>query len=146
MVFKHYRKRGRNVTIGSAMGYKWSFSGFELGWVPRPLALVLPYAPPMLSEVDARYRNDFYTPDESLPGGKEYSLFKWQGSNYVADIADGWDGFAYVGDERLTFDELVARGKASRGGKAVGGRVGGRRQPVEFALQGGEVGGHSGLR
>ena len=114
---KHYRKRGRNVTIGSAMGYKWSFSGFELGWVPRPLALVLPYAPPMLSEVDARYRNDFYTPDESLPGGKEYSLFKWQGSNYVADIADGWDGFAYVGDERLTFDELVARGKASRGGK-----------------------------
>jgi len=114
---KHYRKRGKSVTIGSAMGYKWSFSGLELGWVPRPLALVLPYAPPMLSEVDARYRNDFYTPDQALPGGKEHNLFKWSGSQYVADIAEGWDGFADVGDQRMTFDELVAAGKASRGGK-----------------------------
>lgn len=113
---RHYRKRGRSITIGSQVGHRWSLAGFELGWVPRPLALVLPYAPPMLSEVDARYRNDFYTPDQNLPNKKNYDLFKWSGSAYVAHVAEGWDGFADIGDERLTFDELVARGKASKAG------------------------------
>lgn len=114
---KHYRKRGNPITIGSTTGHRWSFIGVEIGWVPAPLAVVLPFAPPMWSEVNAQYKNDFYTPDQALPAGQEHTLFKWQGNQYVADIAEGWGGFADVGEERLTFDELVARGKASKGGR-----------------------------
>jgi hypothetical protein len=114
---KHYRKGGKPVTIGSTSGYRWSFIGVEIGWVPAPLAMILPFAPPMWSEVNARYKNDFYTPDEVLPSGQEHTLLKSQGGSYVADISQSWSGFALLGDERLTFDELVARGKAQKGGK-----------------------------
>ena len=114
---KHYRKRGKPVTIGSATGFQWSFIGINIGWVPAPLAMILPYAPPMWSEVNAANKNDFYTPDEALPSGKEHKLFTWKGNQYVADIAENWDGFADIGEERLTFDELVARGKATKGGR-----------------------------
>jgi len=114
---KHYGKRGKSVTIGTTTGYQWSFIGINLGWVPGPLAMILPYAPPMWSEVNAASKNDFYVSDESLPGGKEHKLFNWKGSQYVADIAEDWDGFAEIGEERLTFDEMVARGKATKGGR-----------------------------
>lgn len=114
---KHYRRGGRPVTVGSTSGYRWSFIGIEIGWVPAPLAVVLPFAPPMWSEVNAQYKCDFYAPDESLPGGSEYSLFKPQGGGYVAEIPSDWSGFGLIGDERLTFDEMVAKGKAQRAGK-----------------------------
>jgi hypothetical protein len=114
---RHYAKRGRNVTIGSSTGYRWSMIGVDLGWVPAPLAVVLPFAPPMWSDVEAKNKTEFYVPDDRLPAGGEYQLVRWQGSGYVAEIAEGWDGFADIGDERYTFDQLVARGKATKSGK-----------------------------
>jgi hypothetical protein len=36
---KHYRRGGRPVTVGSTSGYRWSFIGIEIGWVPAPLAV-----------------------------------------------------------------------------------------------------------
>lgn len=114
---RHYRKGGKPVTIGSTSGYRWSFIGVEIGWVPAPLAVVLPFTPPMWSEVSSKYKNEFYTPDEALPSGNEHNLISWQGNQYVADVASDWGGFALVDDQRMSFDELVEQGKATRGGK-----------------------------
>lgn len=113
---KHYRKGGRAVDIGSKSGYRWSFIGVELAWVPAPLAMILPFTPPLWSEVATRFKNDFYIPDSSLPSGLEYKLFVNQGGRHVAKIPGDWSGFALIGDDRLSFDDLVAQGKAQKSG------------------------------
>lgn len=113
---KHFGPGKRQITIGSQTGHRWSVGGIDLGWVPSPLNMVLPFAPPMLSEVETKYYNDFYVSDEGLPAKNKHDLFSWSGSSYVANIADGWGGFAEVGGQRASFDELVAQGKASKGG------------------------------
>ena len=70
----------------------------------------------MWSEITTEWANDFYSPDESLPDGIEHNLFKVSGGQHVAYVEDSWDGFVDLGDERVTFDELVAKGKASKSG------------------------------
>jgi pSer/pThr/pTyr-binding forkhead associated (FHA) protein len=114
---KHYRKGGGPVTIGSATGYKWHFLGIEIGWVPAPLAMVLPFTPPMWSEVTSDFRNDFYAGENNLPSGREHNLFRKSGGGYVAEVFEEWDGFVDVGEQRYSFDELVAAGKAKKSGK-----------------------------
>ena len=111
---KHYPKKGRPITIGSSTGFRWNFLGVNLGWVRSPFDKILPITPPVWSDVSTDWRNDFYTPDQSLPDSKEYNLFKWEGGTYTARVAANWDGFADIGDRRFTFDELVADGKATK--------------------------------
>lgn len=115
---KHFPKRSKPVTIGTSTGHKWSFLGVEIAMVPGALAAVLPYAPPMWSEITTEWTNDFYSPDDALPGGKEYQLFKVSGNQHVAIVQENWDGFADIGDERLTFEDLVSKGKATKSGSA----------------------------
>ncbi|TVQ91783.1 MAG: FHA domain-containing protein [Deltaproteobacteria bacterium] len=113
---KHYRSNSRSVNIGSKSGYRWSFIGIELAWVPAPLAMILPFTPPLWSEVSTRYKNDFYIPETALPSGDEYDLFVNKGGKHVARIAKNWGGFALIGDDKLSFDDLVAQGKAEKSG------------------------------
>jgi pSer/pThr/pTyr-binding forkhead associated (FHA) protein/outer membrane biosynthesis protein TonB len=112
---RHYA-RGANVRIGSSVGWRWSLLGVQLGWVPSSAVAVLSVSPPMWSEVVSDWRNDFYTSDDSLPGGLDFDLFSWTGSNFVAKVDTRWDGFADVGEQRFTFEELVTAGKAQKTG------------------------------
>ncbi len=114
---KHFsRTMGHDVSIGSAVGWKWHFLGIDMGWIPRPLHLVLNYTPPMWSEVASDWRNDFYAPDEGLPNGHDHQMFDLVDEDYTAQVLEGWDGFADIGDQRFSFDQLVDAGKAKRTG------------------------------
>ncbi|MBX2801375.1 MAG: AgmX/PglI C-terminal domain-containing protein [Myxococcales bacterium] len=113
---KHFsRTMGDHVSIGAAVGWKWHFLGIDMGWIPTPLHMVLPYTPPMWSEVASDWRNDFYAPDENLPG-RDHTLFSLNDEEYTAQILDGWDGFAEIGGQRHSFDQLVQAGKARKTG------------------------------
>jgi pSer/pThr/pTyr-binding forkhead associated (FHA) protein len=107
----------RDVTIGSSVGWRWHFLGVDMGWVPAPLHMVLPYTPPMWSEVSSDWRNEFYSPDAQLPTGRDHTMFEEGDGCYVARVAADWDGFVDVGDKRYTFDELVAAGQATKSGE-----------------------------
>jgi outer membrane biosynthesis protein TonB len=111
---KHYAKKGRPITIGASTGARWNFLGIKLGWVRSPFDRILPMTPPVWSDVTTEWRNDFYTPEDTLPDGGDYSLFVWEDDGYVAKVAANWDGFADVGDKRHTFEELVAAGLATK--------------------------------
>jgi hypothetical protein len=113
---RHYRRSGKPVTIGSESGHKWTFIGMDIGWVPAPLASILPFTPPMWSEVNTQYKNEFYTPDHALPGNAAHALLSWKGNQYVANVSSAWGGFALIGDDRYSFEDLVARGKAQKSG------------------------------
>lgn len=118
---KHFTKRslGHDVTIGSTMGYKWHFLGIDMGWVPAPLRMVLPYTPPMWSEVSSDWKNDFYAPDDALGAG-EMTLFTHDESEekYTATVEEKWDGFVDVEDKRYSFAELVDAGMAKKNGSS----------------------------
>jgi pSer/pThr/pTyr-binding forkhead associated (FHA) protein len=113
---KHFPKNSKPITIGTRTGYKWSFLGVELGYVPSSMATFLPFTPPMWSEITTEWANDFYSPDDALPGGQDHNLFKVSGGQHIAVVEDTWDGFVDLGDERVNFDELVAKGKATKSG------------------------------
>lgn len=109
----HKRSTGHDITIGSSIGWKWHFLGIDMGWVPEGLRHVLPYTPPMWSEVTSTWRDHFYASDEALPGG-QHTLFKHDPAEekYTAQIDRRWDGFVDIDDKRYTFEELVQAGKA----------------------------------
>lgn len=116
---KHFARTvaGRSVSIGSAVGWKWHFLGIDMGWIPVPLHMVLPYTPPMWSEVASDWRNDFYAPDGTLSNGKDHKLFDFAADGeYTAQVLDKWDGFADLDGRRYSFDELVSAGKAKKSG------------------------------
>ncbi|NCG18659.1 MAG: AgmX/PglI C-terminal domain-containing protein [Rhodobacterales bacterium] len=118
---KHFTKRdfGHDVSIGSTLGYKWHFLGIDMGWVPDVMRLVLPYTPPMWSEVNSDWRNDFYAPDDTLPGtAGEHTLFTHNlaEESYSANVDATWDGFVDLEDKRYSFEELVEAGKATKNG------------------------------
>lgn len=115
---KHFRPGGE-VTIGDAVGYRWSLIGVQLGWVPSSMATVLSVSPPIWSDVRSDWRNDFYASDESLPKGDEFKLFRSEGNRYVASISSKWEAFADVGTERMSLEQLIAAGKATRKGDVV---------------------------
>ncbi len=116
---KHFTKRslGHNVTIGARTGFKWHLLGIDMGWIPRGFEYVLPYTPPMWSEVNSDWRNDFYAPDDNLPGA-EHTLFTHDlvAEAYTARVHEDWDGFVDIEDSRYSFSELVETGKAKKDG------------------------------
>ncbi|MBW2255681.1 MAG: FHA domain-containing protein, partial [Deltaproteobacteria bacterium] len=110
---RHFPRRGKPITVGTSVGWRWRFLGVEMGWVRSPFHTVLRYTPPMWSEVEADWRNDFYSPDENF-AGPDHKLFEWDGDHYVARIRETWDGFVDIGTERHSFDDLLHSGKAER--------------------------------
>jgi hypothetical protein len=87
---QHFNPDTAGVTVGSSMGYRWEFLGVNMGWVPSPLHLVLPYAPPVLSDVVLVRKTDFHAAPKQLPLGEAHELFSWKDGRCVADVADGW--------------------------------------------------------
>jgi hypothetical protein len=103
---------GHTVTIGAALGHRWSLLGRPIGHVPGGMAGALSLSPPIWSTVQPVWTNDFYAASDGLPDGEEHALLRAEGSSWVARLDPAWDGFVDLGDERLGFAELVARGVA----------------------------------
>ncbi|MCB9678893.1 MAG: AgmX/PglI C-terminal domain-containing protein [Alphaproteobacteria bacterium] len=113
---RHFSHLGQKVTIGSSIGWRWHFLGVDMGWIPAPLNMVLPYTPPMWSEVHSTWRNEFYSPEEDLPGGRDHDLFTFDEEKYVAHVPETWDGFVDIEDKRYSFAQLVEAGRAKKQG------------------------------
>lgn len=64
------------------------------------------------------WANDFYVPVDMIPQ-EGYRLFENNGGQWVANVAEKWDGFVDVGENRRTFAEMVADGTAKRSGSAI---------------------------
>lgn len=110
---------GRPVTVGATFGYKWTFLGVDMGWVPAPLHLVLPFTPPMWSEVSSVWKDDFYTPDDALVGSS-HDLFLYEdGGKISANVLENWSGFVERAGTRFSFAELVQSGFARKDGKKI---------------------------
>ena len=84
---------GPPVTLGSTVGWRWNFLGMDLGWVPGAAARILPWCPPMWSEVESAWRDDFYVPDEHLIDETSHTVFRWSERGWIARIPAGWDAF-----------------------------------------------------
>ena len=112
---KHYPRGGKPVTVGTTTGHRWRYLGMPVAWVPGAMAKVAWLFGPTISEVNEEWRNEFYAPDEELPHN-EFPLFTWEGGQYVFHFSDKWSGFADIGEERLTFQQLIESGRASSAG------------------------------
>jgi hypothetical protein len=113
---RHFSARslGRDVTIGNEIGTKWHLLGIDVGWVSPRLASVLPFVPPMWSEVLSVWRNDFTIPTEPQDD-TEHTLFVHDLSTetYTARLKPSWDAFVDIGDDRLTLETCIERGLAT---------------------------------
>ena len=116
MDVKHYVRGHGEITIGATHGYRWSYLGKPIAWVPEPMTRWSWILGPTLSETTTEWRTDFYVPPENLPED-EFPLFEATANGYVCNITDRWAGFLDIGEERKTFREAIASGVA----KPVGG-------------------------
>jgi hypothetical protein len=108
----------RDVTVGTRTGHRWTFLGVDMGYVPGPLAAAVRLLDPLWSDVATERRSDFLLPSSDLPDGGDgdWTLFGLDDEGrYVARIPAGWTGFADIGAQRLSLDELVALDRARVG-------------------------------
>lgn len=88
VIDSHHAAHG-TLTAGSATGFRWKLLGQDIAWVPRPLAQVLPFAPPMWSEVDTTPRADLPLP-EDLDNGEVVPFFQERDGTWEALVRPGW--------------------------------------------------------
>ena len=74
---QHFRP-GQAVSTGDRLGWRWSFLGVDLGWVSPRAAMVLPYLPPVWSEVTPKLRAELH-----IPGAAPCDLAHWDGEHWV---------------------------------------------------------------
>jgi hypothetical protein len=110
---RHYVQRGRAATVGSEMGQRWRLLGSDMGWVPDGAENVLPYFPPVWSEVNADWRADFFLAADRLPNGAaEFEMVTWQAEEATAHIVAGWDAIGEIGGRKYSLNDLVKQGRA----------------------------------
>lgn len=115
MDVKHFGRDHSIVQLGHASGYRWRFMGTPIAWVSPAFAKVAWLLAPTFSEAQQELRGDFFVPKNNLHQD-DSALFEASGGGYVFNLSDKWLGFADIGAERFSFQELMASGKA----KAVG--------------------------
>ncbi|MCB9777393.1 MAG: AgmX/PglI C-terminal domain-containing protein [Alphaproteobacteria bacterium] len=115
---RHYGKSGGPVTVGTRTGTRWRYLGVPLAWVPDVFGKVAWVFGPTLSEGVTESKDEFYAPPEVIPD-EGFKMCEWQGGQYVMNISEKWSGFVDMGEERLTFPELIASGKASSSGAGM---------------------------
>lgn len=117
---RQFPRDAKEVHIGLRSGYRWSFLGIDMGWIPTPLTFVLPLMTPMWSDIENIWKSDFVVSREMLPEEQDWTLFEQNAEGvYVAKVAAGWDGFADVDGKRMTFPELVAAGLANESAQGL---------------------------
>lgn len=112
---RHFAKGGNPVTIGTSTGHRWRFLRQPIAWVPAAFSNFAWMFGPTLSEVNEEWRTEFYVPTDNF-SGDQFNLFTWEGSSWVAHVSSKWGGFADIGEERKTLQELIESGRASATG------------------------------
>lgn len=125
---KHYPAGACPVTTGSAVGHRWRILGRPVAWVPPHFAKLAWALAPTLSEAAEECRSDFYAPPEGLPHD-HFTLFAWEGDEWVCRFSSKWKGFVDLGAERRTLAALIDSGEAT----AIGGEI--YRIPVPEDVQ-----------
>jgi TonB family protein len=74
---RHFRSWDGAVHIGQRLGWRWEFLGVDMGWVSEPWHRVLPWLPPIWSEVRNAVRDDFPVAETALMGADSHTLFTW---------------------------------------------------------------------
>ncbi len=116
---RQFPRDAKTVSLGLETGTRWKFLGVDMGWVPKPLGMALALVP-LWSDLEREWRADFVVPRESLPEDSEWTLFEQTAEGqYTAKVAKGWDGFADVDGQRMTFAQLVSAGKATQADGAI---------------------------
>ena len=110
---QHFEPNSRAVTGGTSTGHRWRILGMPIAWVPEAFARIAWMFGPTLSEASEEWANDFYVPSEGLPE-QDFKLFDWDGGQCICRLSEQWDGFADIGEERHTFTELIASGRAEQ--------------------------------
>jgi outer membrane biosynthesis protein TonB len=110
---RHFPKEREPISVGSSVAYRWEFLGVDMGWVPRMSAKMLPFVPPIWSEVVTDWRNDFYAPDNNLPNNSDHNIFEWKTDKYIARISKDWSGHVDVDGKKKSFADLVKAEKAT---------------------------------
>jgi len=102
--------RSHPVTIGPSFGHKWTLFGNSIGWVPESMSTVLSLSPPIWSDVHEMWSSDFFVTQGHLPAKDDHVLIAADGRGWNARVLNDWDGFVDIGEERLTFAEVIAKG------------------------------------
>ena len=101
---KHFTSNPDGITIGSDTGNRLRFAGQPIAWVPPSFAkfgwLMYPF-----TEASEEWKTDFFAPVE------KYDLFSWDNNTPVCNIHKDWQGFVEIGDEQLSFADLIAQQK-----------------------------------
>ena len=109
---KHYARESCPVTVGAGVGHRWRILGKPIAWVPAGFAKIAWALAPTLSESSEEWRSEFYAPTGELPHD-HFSLFVWEGDEWVCNFSQKWTGFVDMGEERRTFAALIASGEAT---------------------------------
>jgi hypothetical protein len=115
---KHFAMASKPVTIGASVGWRWRVLSRPVAWVPQGFAKVAWAFPPTMSEATEEWKDDYYVPPGIAPND-DFKLFEWDGNQYVCNVSDKWAGFVDIGEERHTFQDLIAAGKARSAGGGI---------------------------
>lgn len=103
LAVRHFRDG--QVSVGSDVTWRWSFLGVNMGNVPAAFRHVLPWLPPIWSEVEPVQHADFQLAGDDLDHGIT-SLFQHVEGVWTADIPKGWsatlDGQPITGTVPIT--------------------------------------------
>ncbi len=110
---RHYAPGAQAVvSVGTATGWRWRVLGIDLGWVDARWRHVLPFAPPLWSEVDAVPRADFPTPHGLLDDDDVVHVARYAQGRFVAMLPSGLDATIERDAVGVSLDALVASGVA----------------------------------
>ena len=115
---RHFRP-SEAVTAGAALCWRWHFLGVDVGEVSPSLAKVLPWLPPVWSEVRQVPRASLPAGEEELPGDTTHELFVQGSEGWQARVAPHWSVRAALDGEELSVEELLDRELAHRDGPWV---------------------------
>jgi len=114
MATKHFGK-GQTIRVGSALSHTIKLVGVPISEVSDSVAMIWPFVTLAVGTADEHYKNPFYVPDEQLPRA-DFPLFESSGGVWYCNVNDKWTGFVDQGESRSDFKQLVAAGKAQKGG------------------------------
>ncbi|MCB9673014.1 MAG: AgmX/PglI C-terminal domain-containing protein [Alphaproteobacteria bacterium] len=104
--------RDGTVRLGSRVGWRWTFLGVDMGHVPSGLRHVLPWLPPVWSDVSAEPLTDLQGSDLD-----DHALFAHDGESWTCDVPPGWtatlDGAPADGEIPVTGELVLTRGDVS---------------------------------
>lgn len=108
------RSRGRVLEVAQVFGD----AVLDIKHFARAPRITLgPASDPTTQSTDAS-GNHFYAPADLLPE-PNFALFTNNGGTWTCHFSEKWAGFVDIGETRTTFAELIAEGKAKRGGNGM---------------------------